>query len=173
MFITTVQLKEFRMDIFDKELLLFWTSLNKYAVKYIMIGGVATNLHGYIRSTNDIDVWIEDTLENRGALRTAFREYGMGDFFMLERMQIVAGWTYFHLNNGVRLDLMVAVKGLEGIGFDECLLLASIADVYEVKVPFLHINHLIASKKAANRPKDQLDLLELEKIQKLREEENL
>ena len=34
-------------------------------------------------------------------------------------------------------------------------------------VRFLHINHLIASKKAANRPKDQIDVIYLEKIKEL------
>ena len=36
--------------------------------------------------------------------------------------------------------------------------------------PFLNINHLIANKKAVNRPKDQIDVIELEKIKKLRED---
>jgi len=37
------------------------------------------------------------------------------------------------------------------------------------QVPFLHINHLIQNKKVVNRPKDQVDVIELEKIRKLRE----
>jgi hypothetical protein len=45
--------------------------------------------------------------------------------------------------------------------------MASIADIDGVKVPFLHINQLIANKKAVNRPKDQLDVIELERIQKI------
>jgi len=35
------------MDIFDKELIDFWTTLNENKVEYIMIGGVVTNLHSY------------------------------------------------------------------------------------------------------------------------------
>jgi hypothetical protein len=31
-----------------------------------MVGGVATNLHGYLPATKGIDVWIEDTLETGG-----------------------------------------------------------------------------------------------------------
>ena len=135
-----------------------------------MVGGYATNLNGYQRYTGDMDIWIEDTLENRQKLRIAFREYGIGDFEMMERMQFVPGWTNFNLNNGMRLDVMIGVKGLEGVGFDECLRLATIADMDGIKVPFLHINHLIASKKAANRPKDQLDVIYLEKIKKLKDE---
>jgi hypothetical protein len=86
---------------------------------------------------------------------------------MLDTLEIVPGWTYFHLNNGVRLDLMVSVKGLEETGFADCLSMASKADIGDVIIPFLHINHLIAAKKAANRPKDQVDIIYLEKIREL------
>ena len=37
------------------------------------------------------------------------------------------------------------------------------------RIPFLHINHLIEAKKAANRPKDQVDVLALEKIKLIRD----
>ena len=59
------------------------------------------------------------------------------------------------------------MKGLDNHSFNECLQLASIADIDGVEVPFLHINHFIANKVAVNRPKDQLDLAELEKIKEL------
>ena len=158
------------MDVFDEEILKFWASLQKCRVKYIMVGGYATNLHGYERFTGDIDIWIEDSAENRLRLRQAFSDCGMGDYYMLETMQFVPGWTEFRLNNGLRLDIMVSMKGLEGYTFDECLSMASIADIDGVQIPFLHINQLIANKKAVNRPKDQVDVTELERIQKLRGE---
>jgi hypothetical protein len=46
--------------------------------------------------------------------------------------------------------------------------LATIADIDDVQIPVLHINHLIAHKKALNRPKDQLDVIYFEKIRQLR-----
>lgn len=158
------------MDIFDTEILKFWKSLQDFKVKYIMVGGYATNMHGYQRYTGDMDIWIEDTLENRENLRTAFREYGMGDFFMMTSLQIVPGWTNFNLNNGMKLDLLVDMKGLEGFRFEECLQMANIADIDGVKIPVLHINHLITNKKVVNRPKDQIDVIYLEKIKELREQ---
>lgn len=156
-------------DMFDKELLAFWTSLNKNGVKYITVGGIAAILHGHDRLTGDMDIWIEDTIENRRALRIAFKECGMGDFDMMERLQIVPGWTYFCLNNGLRLDLMTHVKGLEELGFDECLQYASVAEIYSVEVPFLNLDHLLLAKKAANRSKDQVDIEFIERLQKLKD----
>ncbi len=43
------------------------------------------------------------------------------------------------------------------------------AEIDDCIVPFLHINQLIENKKSVNRPKDQIDVIELEKIQKERQ----
>ena len=159
------------MDIFDEEILKFWSALQNNNVRYIMVGGYAINLHGFPRYTSDIDIWIEDTPMNRENLRKAFSECGMGDYFMLDKIQFVPGWTDFQLMNGLRLDILSSMKGLEGFTFSECLEMASMADIDEVKVPFLNINQLIDNKKAINRPKDQIDVIELEKIKKIRGED--
>jgi hypothetical protein len=161
------------MDIFDEEIIRFYRSLFLNEVKYIMIGGYATNLHGYQRYTGDMDIWLEDTLENRQKLRKAFADAEMGDYFMLETMQFVPGWTDFRLNNGLRLDILTEMKGLEQYTFDECLSIAQIAQIDGVDIPFLHINQLIANKRVVNRPKDQLDVIELEKIKRLKNEMGL
>jgi hypothetical protein len=158
------------VDIFDEEILNFWKSLQKHSVEYIMIGGYAINLHGYQRFTGDIDIWINDTLENRKRLRAAFISCNMGDYPMIERMQFVPGWTEFYLNNSLRLDILTEMKGLEDYTFAECLQMASVADIEDVSVPFLHINQLIENKKVVNRPKDQSDIIALEQIKKLRED---
>ena len=158
------------MDILDDELIRFWKTLNENCVRYIMVGGFATRFHGFNRSTDDLDMWLEDTIENRKHLRNAFSELGYGDFASLETMQFVPGWTNFYIGGGIELDIMTSMKGLENLSFNECLEMASIADLEDAQVPFLHINHLIANKKIVNRPKDQVDVIELEKIRKIREE---
>lgn len=146
--------------------------MNEQGVRYIMVGGVATNLHGFQRVTDDIDIWLEDTPENRVRLRKAFKEDGLGDFATLETLQFVPGWTDFTLNNGMRLDIMTSLKGLENETFEDCYKYASVADIDGVSVPFLHINHLLQAKKAANRPKDRYDIDELEKIKNILEEDS-
>jgi hypothetical protein len=158
------------MDILDEELVKFWKVLNDNEVRYIMVGGFATRFHGFNRSTDDLDMWLEDTLENRKHLRRAFSELGYGDYASLETMQFVPGWTNFYVGGGIELDIMTQMKGLEDVSFNESLEMASIADLEGILVPFLHINHLIANKRTVNRPKDQIDVIELEKIRKIREE---
>ncbi len=156
------------MDVLDEELIRFWRVFNNNHVKYIMVGGLATRFHGYSRATDDLDIWIEETLENRRNLRKAFAELGYGDFESIETMQFVPGWTSFNAA-GIELDIMTEMKGIENETFTDCLKMASTSDLEGVLVPFLHINHLIANKKAVNRPKDQLDVIQLEKIKEIRE----
>ncbi len=156
------------MDVLDEELIRFWRSLNANDVKYIMVGGLATRFHGYNRATDDLDMWIEDTLANRQNLRKAFIELEYGDFVSIETMQFVPGWTSFYAA-GVELDIMTGMVGIENESFQTCYVMAAKAELEGVLVPFLHINHLIANKKAVNCPKDQMDVLHLEKIKEIRE----
>jgi hypothetical protein len=157
------------VDIFDEEILNFWKALQDNKVQYILVGGYAMNFHGYKQLTPGLGIYLKETLENRQALRAAFVNCKMGDFPMIEYMQFLPGWTEFHLNNQLRLDILTDMKGLEAYTFDECLQMASVADIENVNIPFLHINQLIENKKVVNRPKDQIDVLALEQIRKLRE----
>jgi len=157
------------MDMLDEELLRFWKYLGQHKVNYIMVGGFATRFHGFNRATDDLDLWLENTIINRQNLRAAFKSLGYGDFPSLETMEFVPGWTSFYVGDGIELDIMTSMKGLEGMTFLECLQQASIADLQGIEIPFLHINQLISNKKAVNRPKDQIDTIELEKIKKFRE----
>jgi hypothetical protein len=159
------------VDIFDEEILKFWKALQLHKVKYIMIGGYAMNLHGYQRFTGDLDIWIEDTTQNRKNLRETFVYCGMGDYPIIAEMQFVPGLTEFRLNNGLTLDILTEMRGLENYSFSECLQMASIADIEDVSVPFLHINQLIANKRVIDRPKDKIDVLALEEIKKLRKDD--
>ena len=154
----------------DDELLRFWKTLNENNVRYIMVGGFATRFHGFNRSTDDLDIWIEDTLENRKKLRKAFNQLGYGDFEPLETLPLLPGVVDFVIGGGIHLDILGEMKGLEQLSFEECLTMSSTAELEGIYVPFLHINHLISNKKIVNRPKDQVDVIELEKIRKIREE---
>lgn len=155
------------MDTLDDEFIRFWRVLNECHVRYIMVGGLATRFHGFNRVTDDIDMWLDDELQNRKNLRKAFVELSYGDFESIETMQFVPGWTSFYAA-GVQLDIMTGMKGIEE-SFEECYNMASKVSLEGITVPFLHINHLIANKKAVNRPKDQLDVMQLEKIKEIRD----
>jgi len=113
------------MDIFNEQLIDFWQKLNDNKVQYIMAGGFATVFHGFSRTTEDVDLWLKDTPENRKKLRKAFVELEQGDFESIETMDFIPGWTTFY-GDGIEIDIMTEMKGLENLSFDECLKLASV-----------------------------------------------
>ncbi len=152
------------MDILDDEILQLWKHLYEHNVKYIMVGGFATNLHGFQRTTGDLDLWIKDSKINRKNFRKALKETNLGDFESIETTELVPGWTTLYFNSGFELDIMTFLKGFPQQKFDECYQISPTAIIHDIPVKFLHLNQLIEAKKAAGRPKDLIDLIELEKI---------
>lgn len=154
----------------NEQIIAIWNSFFENKVKYITIGGFAVNIYGYNRNTGDIDIYLEDTIENRLNLRKALKSINLGDFETIETMQFIPGWTDFTLNYGLRLDIMTAVKGLEDKSFSSLLEDATIVMIGETPVYFIDYQNLIIAKKASNRPKDILDIEELGKVNNENEE---
>jgi hypothetical protein len=155
------------MDVLDEDILSFWRELNNNKVEYIMIGGFAAILHGVSRITQDVDIWIKDTVENRQKLRKTIADLNLGDYKELETMEFVPGWTTVYLTKGLELDIYTSMKAFSQASFEECAKKAVIAEIESVPVPFLHINDLLKEKAATARPKDLLDVEELNKIKEL------
>ncbi|WP_396158192.1 hypothetical protein [Flavobacterium sp.] len=150
----------------NSQIIDIWKYFSLHKVKYLTIGGFAVNIYGYGRNTGDIDIFIEDSIENRKNLRLALKKAGIGDFENLNTMQFIPGWTDITLNFNLRLDIMTSVKGLENSSFEQLLEKAYITEINDIPVYFLDYDNLIKAKKASNRPKDILDIEELEKINK-------
>lgn len=53
------------MDIENKEFLLFLKCARQNNLRYLCIGGYAVNYYGYHRTTEDMDIWIAPTNENK------------------------------------------------------------------------------------------------------------
>jgi hypothetical protein len=79
------------VDFFDEQFLNFWRELNQHEVRYIMVGGLAVNLHGFSRTTEDLDIWLEDELENRKRFRKAFATLAYGDYPLAGNDAICSG----------------------------------------------------------------------------------
>lgn len=148
----------------NQQIIDVWKYLAANNVDYLTVGGFAVNIYGYGRSTGDIDIFINDTIINRENLGEALKQLGIGDFENINTIQFVPDWTDITLNFNFRLDIMTSVKGLENTSFTALLEMANIIDIDGIPVYFLDYNSLIIAKKASNRPKDLLDIEELEKL---------
>ncbi|MFN8415216.1 MAG: DUF6036 family nucleotidyltransferase [Cytophagaceae bacterium] len=156
------------MDILDETLLSLWKAFEKFQLKYIIVGGFATNLHGFNRITADCDIFIKDTPENRLALKNSLESVESLDFSFIDTTEFAPGWSSVTLSSGLALDIMTYMAGIPAEKFDECYNVASEATIYDCTIHFLHINHLIEAKLASNRSKDKIDVEELIKIRDAR-----
>lgn len=48
-------------DFFNDDFRDFIRALNNQQVDYILVGGLAVILHGYVRTTGDMDIWVRRT----------------------------------------------------------------------------------------------------------------
>jgi predicted nucleotidyltransferase len=144
-------------NIFNTDFRDFIDALNKNGVKYILIGGYSVILHGYSRTTGDMDLWVERSEENYLKIKSAFENFGMPVFDMTkENFLHHPVWDVFTFGTPpVAIDLMIK---LEGFNFQE---------LYERSVKFhddgleisvIHKNDLISAKQKAGRSKDLNDL---------------
>jgi hypothetical protein len=154
------------MDAMDDEIMNLFLVFQNNEVNYILVGGFAGYLNGSLRVTQDVDIWIKDTLENRVKLRNSLKEMGLPDMPQIEMIDFVPGWSKINLPSGFPLDIMTHLTGFSQNRYDEFYKLSNEANIGPVKIRFLHINQLIETKRAAGRPKDLLDIEELEKIRK-------
>jgi len=63
-------------DIEDAFIVNFLTSMQKHCVRYMLIGGVALNFHGISRTTNDMDIWLAPTNDNRDVFYKVLLDLG-------------------------------------------------------------------------------------------------
>ena len=152
------------MNLFDDSILKVLAAFKETNLKYIIVGGFATNFHGYRRVTGDIDFWIEDSVENRRTLIRAFDSIGYGHFEELENVDLLPGICEILLDHGIYADFMNTIMNHSPEDFEECFRLSNVIQVENIPIRFLHFNSLLKSKSNSPRLKDQLDYQELLKI---------
>lgn len=152
-----------KRDALSDEMFLLLQTFYECKVKYLLVGGFAVNRYGYSRTTGDIDIFLKDSKKNRQNLIEALEKMEYGRFDMLLNAPIVAGYCEIMLDEGIYADLMTAIPGLDAEKFDTYYEMATVDKLDNYEIRYLHYNHLIANKKATDRPKDRLDIEELEK----------
>lgn len=152
-------------NIFNPDFQDFIRCLNESEVDYVLLGGYAVILHGYPRTTGDMDIWVKKTAENYRKLEKAFAAFGMPMFDMTEanfiNNQAMNVFTFGV--SPVSIDLMTEAKGLD---FETVFQHAEIHEVDGLQVRVVHFNDLIRAKMAAGRMKDMNDIEHLKKKKK-------
>jgi predicted nucleotidyltransferase len=142
--------------------------LSEAGVEFVLVGGLAVNAWGVVRGTKDMDIVVATDPENLKRLAAvAVRVHGhiqKGDAFLSTPFSIAA-----ELASGERvaieteLGLLDVVQGLDGVPpYAELRGSAVEADILGVKVAVCSIDALREMKRVAARPRDRVDLEDLD-----------
>ncbi len=133
-------------------------SFQQHDVKYVVIGGIASILHGVPRATFDLDILIEATSENSQCLLDALLDAGLGTAALTNVEEILANEiTIFR--DSVRLDVQTSTPGID---FHNAWQHRKTISYHGQDFFILSKTDLISSKRAAGRDVDLEDVRLLE-----------
>jgi len=150
------------MDLEDIEFLKFIKAAGENNLEYLLIGGLALAMHGIPRFTQDADVWIQPTNDNKeNFLNTllaldyepdellAIKELNFSQPQILRLEGPIDILTVVHFRMEYNACRARAREFVSSIGF---------------KVFFVHLNDLREFKILSRRPKDLNDVLMIDQL---------
>lgn len=107
------------MDIENKEFLLFLKCAQQNNLRYLCIGGFAVNYYGFHRFTEDMDIWIAPTNENKACFLNTLKcmKYPEDEIALISEEDFS---TYFICTLGVRpnvIDILTIIH--KNVDFDK------------------------------------------------------
>lgn len=133
----------------------FLQLLNVHDVEYLLIGGYAVALHGYVRYTQDMDVWVYTSPENAAKMVLALKDFG---FSQAEELIDVLQKEKRVIGMGIPPVKIEVVTSIDGVNFTECFQNRLTIDLDGILVNYLALTDLLKNKKASARFKDLNDL---------------
>lgn len=163
--VARVRIRAMSNNIFNPDFADFVKALNRSGVRYMLVGGYAVIIHGYNRSTGDLDLWVEPTQANYRAVQTAFADFGMPLFDMTEdKFLRTADYDVFSFGvPPVAIDLITHLKGLN---FGDAYSRSSVYEFEDFAIRVIQYQDLLKAKQAAGRHRDLNDIEQLEKGRK-------
>lgn len=153
------------MNLFEK----VFRELNKAKIKYLVIGGVAVNLHGYLRFTGDLDLLLLLNKENLAKVDKVMKKMKYSERLPVSIMELsdkkkVSNWMCkknlkaYTFNppphNPLQIDIIIS----ESLKFAQFYKRRNIKTMGQIKIPIVSLKDIINMKKRANRDKDVIDL---------------
>jgi hypothetical protein len=134
--------------------------LEKYKVRYLVVGGYAVMKYTEPRFTKDLDVWVSTDTENSKAVYAALKEFGAPLKKLTPADFVQEGYFYQMGRPPFRLDVMMSIPG---VTFETAWKNREKVQVGELVIQFISRADLIKAKEASGRPQDLIDAEELKK----------
>lgn len=147
-------------------------ALSDAGVEFVLIGGVASRIHGSPSLTSDVDVCHARDSANLErlslvlqALHARLRGVDEDVPFILDARTLGAGGNFTFVTDVGDMDILAVPAGVDG--YEQLARSALSVDLGDLVVKVCTLDDLITMKRAAARPKD---LIEVEVLSALRDE---
>ncbi len=134
-------------------------NINK--VRYLVAGAYSMAVFGYARSTYDIDLWIAKDDENIAKVINSLEEFGVP--FEIDKKDLQKANNVIQI--GIIPNRIDILTDIDGVIFEDAWANRQVKNLGNIQANILDINDIIKNKTASNRPKDNIDLIELKKLQ--------
>ncbi|HLF62510.1 MAG TPA: hypothetical protein VI603_02100 [Saprospiraceae bacterium] len=157
------------MRVLNDEFLQFLKCAQTTGLRYLLIGGYAVNYHGYNRNTDDMDIWLAPTNENKEAFVNTLlcMNYSSDDVTPLYNEDFT---SYFMGRIGPedsRIDVLTIVH--RNIAFEDAYKQAHTFEITPgVFMKIVSYETLKDIKLRSDRQKDWYDIDMLEKLRKVK-----
>lgn len=153
--------------------------LDNRRIRYLVIGGIAVNIHGYGRATGDLDIMVSFANDNINNFIEFVNALGFKPKIPVKVEELsdpnkIAQWrveknlkvfsVYNPENELEQIDIMVE----NYIDFDIAYENREIIKAKDIEISLISIDDLIELKKIAGRKRDEMDIEALEKIKEIK-----
>lgn len=133
----------------------FLKLLDSNHVEYLLIGGYAVGIYGYVRATNDLDIWIDRSAENAAKTERALREFGFASAGLTAEIFLEPNNVIRMGVPPIRIEILTSISGVE---FGPCYGEKEMIQIEGLVVPVISLARLRENKAASGRAKDLADL---------------
>lgn len=135
-------------------------NLARSEVKFIVVGGVAVALNGFVRTTDDVDILIERSPENVTRLLAALSSFGAGHARELSFEDFDEAEGAVRVIEDFPLDIFTVMRGHR---YAELIDRIRQTEIRGTAINFLDPEGLIRLKQNSGREKDRIDIAALRK----------
>lgn len=139
--------------------------LARAEIRFVVVGGIAVSLQGYVRLTEDVDILLDCEDTNVRRFLGSLADYGEGfakEFSLEDFTPEEGALRLIEETEGCQLDIFTVISGKT---YTDLAQDAAVFKVQDLKVLYASKKSLIELKSNTVREKDQLDVQALRKLE--------
>jgi hypothetical protein len=148
-------------------------------VRYLVVGGMAVNLYGYVRLTVDLDIMADLTDKNLSKIVGVMENYGYSPRVPINPHEFISqerrddwikkkGAVVFTFIDPKEPFRQIDIFLNNPIDFDNAYSRREVMQIGGIKINIASIDDLIRLKSLTGRPRDREDIHQLERIRELK-----